>query len=105
MHPGQVGLLVWGVHDLPVTEHCPVWPTAETDGVRPCLLQSYGTDNSPPKRMPQQPLQAQGVGGDVQGLLLCGAPTRESPHGSTPERPAPYHPFGPAQGALGAGRE
>ena len=105
MHPGWIGLLVWVVHDLPVTECCPVWPTAETDGVCPCLLQLYGADNSPPKRMPWQPLQARRVGKDVQGLLLCRAPTWESPHGGTPERPAPYHPFGPTQGALGAGRE
>ena len=94
MHPGRIGLLVRGVHDLLVTQHCPVWSAAETNGTRLCLLQLYGSDNSHPKGMPQQPLQAGVVGENVQGLLLHGALARELPYGGTPEGPAPYHPFG-----------
>ena len=43
------------------------------NGTHPCLLQLYDTDNGHPKGMPQQPLQARGVGENVQGLLLHGA--------------------------------
>ena len=35
-----------GVHDLPVTQRCPVRSAAETNGTRLHLLQLYGTDNS-----------------------------------------------------------
>ena len=32
MHPGRIGLLVWGVHDLPVAQRGPVQPAVETNG-------------------------------------------------------------------------
>ena len=98
MHPGWIGLLVWGVYDLPITQHCPVQFAAETNGTCSHLLQPYGTDKSHPKGMPRQPLQARGVGENVQGLLLCKALARELPYGGTPEGPAPYHPFGSTEG-------
>ena len=105
MHPGRIGLLVWGVHDLPVAQRGPVRPAAETNGICPRLLQPHGTDNSHPKRALRQPLQAGGVGKNVQRLLLCGALAREPPYGGSLEGPAPHHPFGPIEGAVGAGGE
>ena len=48
-----LGLLVWGVHDLSVTQCCLVPSAAEADGVRSRLLQSYGADNCHLERMPQ----------------------------------------------------
>ena len=105
MHPGWIGLLVWGVHDLPVTQRGPVRPAAETNGISLCLLQLHGTDNGHPKRAPWQLLQAGGVGKNVQRLLLCRALARELPYGGSLEVPAPHHPFGPIEGAAGAGGE
>ena len=32
-HSRRLGLPVWGVHDLSVTQHCPVQSAAEADGV------------------------------------------------------------------------
>ena len=63
------------------------------------------TDNSHPKGMPWQLLQARGVGENVQGLLLHGALARELPYGGTPEGPAQYYPFGSTEGAVGSGGE
>ena len=40
----STGLLVWGVHDVPVTQRHLVWPPAEADGVHSRLLQLYGAD-------------------------------------------------------------
>ena len=99
------GLLVWGVHDLPVAQRGPVWPAAETNGISPHLLQLHGTDNGHPKRAPRQLLQAGGVGKNVQRLLLCGALAQELPYGGSLEGPAPHHPFGSIEGAVGAGGE
>ena len=45
MLPRRLGLLVWGVHDLSVTQCCLVWSAAEADRVCSCLLQSYGANN------------------------------------------------------------
>ena len=80
-------------------------PAAETNGIHPRLLQLHGTDNGHPKRAPRQPLQAGGIGKNVQRLLLCGALARELPYGGSLEGPAPHHPFGPIEGAVGVGGE
>ena len=56
-------------------------------------------------RVPRQPLQAEGVGKNVQRLLLCRALAREPPYGGSLEGPAPHHLFGPIEGAVGAGGE
>ena len=105
MHPEWIGLLVWGVHDLPVAQRSPVQPAAETNRIRQHLLQLHGTDNCHPKRAPRQALQAGGVGKNVQRLLLCGALAREPPYGGSLEGPAPHHPFGPIEGTVGTGGE
>ena len=80
-------------------------PAAETNGIHSRLLQPHGTGNGHPKRAPRQLLQAGGVGKNVQRLLLCGALAREPPYGGSLEGPAPHHPFGPIEGAVGAGGE
>ena len=71
----------------------------------PHLLQPHGTDNGHPEGAPWKSLQAGGVGKNVQRLLLRGALARELPYGGSPEGPAPYHPFGLIEGAVGAGGE
>ena len=52
-----------------------VRPAAETNGIHPRLVQLHDTDNGHPKRVPQKPLQARN------------------------------QPFGPTEGAVGAGGE
>ena len=78
---------------------------SRTNGSHPHLQQPYSEDNSHPKGTPRQPLQAGGVSENVQGLLLREALVRELPYGGTLEGPAPYHPSGSTQGAVGAGGE
>ena len=53
----------------------------------------------------QQLLQAGRVGKNVQRLLLCRALAQEPPYGGSLEGPAPHHPFGLIEGAVGAGGE
>ena len=55
--------------------------------------------------MPWESLQAGGTGENVQGLLLCRAPTQKPPYGGSLEGSATYHPLESAEGAVGAGRE
>ena len=45
--------LYGGVHDLSVAQCCSVQSAAEEDGVRSCLLQSYGANNRHLKRTPR----------------------------------------------------
>ena len=52
-----------------------------------------------------RPLQAGEVSKNVQRLLLFGALAREPPCGGSLEGPAPHHPFGPIEGAVGTGGE
>ena len=78
----------------------PVQSTAEADGICLHLLQLHGADNGHLKRMPWKSLQAVGTGENVQGLLLCGAPTQKLPYGGSLEGSTTYHPLGSVEGAV-----